>query len=203
MLREYAPDSAHIDLFYLPTLEGTKRYCFLAVDRATRRVFVAVYEHKDAASAADFLANCLAFFPFRIEKVLTDNGREFTLEGFRNRFGPAKTAHPFEALCQKEKIEHRRTRPCTPQTNGLAERMNGLTKENTPKKRRYDTSQERIADLRGWMWRFDFDRPNRQLGGRTPYQVVCDCRQKEPSRFLREPSSLLAYRTNRSQPHET
>lgn len=201
--KEYPPGFLHIDLFYLPKLEGTARYCFLAVDRATRLVFLEVYEHKDAASATDFLQKCLAFFPFRIEKLLTDNGREFTLEGFKNRYGPAKKAHPFDQLCQTEGIEHRRTKPYTPQTNGLAERMNGLTKENTTKKQAYASPQAMIEDLKGWMSRYDFFRKHRRLGGKTPYQAVCDWFEKEPDRFLREPSSLLAFHAYRSQPPET
>lgn len=200
IFKEYPPGFLHIDLFYLPKLGETARYCFLAVDRATRLVFLEVYEHKDAPSATDFLRKCLAFFPFRIEKVLTDNGREFTLEGFKNRYGPAKRAHPFDLLCQAEAIEHRRTKPYTPQTNGLAERMNGLTKENTTKKQIYAGPPAMIEDLKGWMSRYDFYRKHRRLGGKTPYQAVCDRFEKEPDRFLREPSSLLSYR---SQPPET
>ncbi|MBW3624987.1 MAG: IS481 family transposase [Armatimonadetes bacterium] len=201
--KEYPPGFLHIDCFYLPQLEGKKRYCFLAVDRATRLIFLEVYEHKDAKSATDFLKKCLNFFPFVIEKILTDNGREFTLEGFRNRYGPAKKAHPFDLLCQEQGIEHRRTKPYTPQTNGLAERMNGLTKENTTKKNAYAGPQEMIEDLKGWMVRYDFYRPHRQLGRKTPYEAVCEWHKKEPQRFLREPSSLLAYRSYRSQPPET
>jgi hypothetical protein len=83
--KEYPPGYLHIDHFSLPQLEGVKRYCFLAVDRATRLMYLEVYAHKDAASATDFLGKCLAFFPFTITHILTDNGREFTLEGFRNR----------------------------------------------------------------------------------------------------------------------
>jgi hypothetical protein len=79
----------------------------------------------------------------------------------------------------------------------------GLTKENTTKKQTYATSQEMIDDLKGWMVRYDFYRPHRQLGRKTPYEAVCDWHKKEPDRFLKEPSSLLAYHTDRSQPPET
>ena len=56
-----------------------------------------------------------------------------------------------------------------------------------------------IDDLKGWMVRYDFYRPHRQLGRKTPYEAVCDWHKKERDRFLKEPSSLLAYRTGRSQ----
>jgi transposase-like protein len=201
VFKEYPPGFLHLDCFYLPQLEGIKRYCFLAVDRATRLMFLEVYEHKDKAAATDFLSKCLEFFPFTIEKILTDNGREFTTEGFKNRWGTKiNTTHPFGQLCLEREIEHRRTKPYTPKTNGLAERLNGLTKENTTKKHRYADPKEMITDLKRWMIRYDFFRRHRRLEGKTPYQAVCDWYLKEPQRFLREPSSLLNYR---SQPFET
>jgi hypothetical protein len=54
----------------------------------------------------------------------------------------------------------------------------GLTKENTTKKQTYATSQEMIDDLKGWMVRYDFYRPHRQLGRKTPYEADCDSRIK-------------------------
>jgi len=75
-------------------------------------------------AATDFLKKWLAFFPFKISKILiskilTDNGREFTLKQFRNRWG-SKSEHDFARLCQQECIEHRTTQPYRPKTNGYA-----------------------------------------------------------------------------------
>jgi transposase InsO family protein len=198
--KEYGPGYLHIDCFYLPQVEGTKRYCFVAVDRATRLALLAIYEYKDKEAATAFLGQCLKFYPFRIEKVLTDNGREFTLQGFKNRYGTAKSQHTFDVLCQQEDIEHRLTRPYTPKTNGLVERMNGLIKENTTKKHRYQTAEEMIADLQRWMVQFNFCRINRRIGRRTPYQAACLWYQKQPDIYKKKPESLLAYR---SQGRET
>ncbi len=88
-----------------------------APDRATRLVFLWVYEHKNKQAATDFLRRCVEFYPFKIQKILTDNGREFTLNGFSNRWGTkTNTVHPFEQLCREHEIEHRKTRPYTPKT---------------------------------------------------------------------------------------
>ena len=89
---EYGPGYLHIDCFYLPKLEEQKHYCFVAIDRATRLVYLWVYEHKNKEAATDFLVRCLEFYPFKIEKILTDNGREFTLATFKNRWGSTTTA---------------------------------------------------------------------------------------------------------------
>ncbi len=40
--KDYGPGFVHIDCFYLPKLEGKKRYCFVAIDRATRLSFLFV-----------------------------------------------------------------------------------------------------------------------------------------------------------------
>jgi transposase len=141
-------------------IEGKKRYCFVAIDRATRLSLLAVYDSKTKKAATDFLTQCLVFFPFRISKVLTDNGREFTLKGFKNRWGTTvKDNHDFEKLCRQQEIEHRTTLPYTPKTNGMVERMNGLTKENTVKKKRYVTVREMLVDLHGWFVRYTPIRP--------------------------------------------
>ena len=198
--KDYGPGFLHIDCFYLPKLDGQKHYCFVAIDRATRLVFLHVYEAKDKEAATDFLKRCLAFFPFKVEKILTDNGREFTLQGFKNRYGPAKGVHPFDAICQERKIEHRLTRPYTPKTNGMVERTNGLIKEGTTKKNRYQNPQQMKDDLHFWFVLHNFHRKNRRIGKITPYEAVCNWHQKQPEIFLREPISLLDYR---SQPTGT
>lgn len=202
--KEYGPGFVHMDCFRLPALGGVKRYCFVAIDRATRLSHLAAYEQKDAASAVAFFKECLAFFPFRVKKLLTDNGREFTLKGFRNRWGSrVNTRHALDALCEALGIEHRTTRPYTPKTNGMVERMNGLTKEATVKAHRYGDAREMIADLGGWLVRYNFCRKHRRLAGRTPYEEALRWHAKDPSLFIRDPTGLLAYRTACSQPCET
>ena len=227
--KDYGPGFLHIDCFYLPKLEGKKRYCFVAIDRATRLSLLAtrlsllatrlsllatrlsllatrlsllaVSEHKGKEAATDFLRQCLAFFPFQISKILTDNGREFTLKGFKNRYGTkVKAAHDFERVCQEQDIEHRTTLPYTPKTNGMVERMNGLTKENTTKRNRYMTVQdmtvqEMLDDLHGWFVRYNFCRKNRRIGGKTPYEAVLVWHTKQPELFIKEPTALLAFRS--------
>jgi len=197
--KEYGPGYLHIDFFHLPKLDNVKRYCFVAVDRATRLVYLAAYEQKSKETATEFLRKCLDFYPFRIEKILTDNGREFTLEGFKNRWGVVKDKtkddHPFGQLCLAEGIEHRRTRPYTPKTNGMVERMNGLIKENTTKKHSYQTTEEMLASLKAWFVRYNFCRKNRQIGRITPYEAALRWYDKEPGRFIRKPAELLLYRS--------
>lgn len=192
--KDYEPGYLHIDCFYLPRIDGRRRYCFVAVDRATRLVFLHVYEHKDKESAVDFLGRCLSFYPFIIKKILTDNGREFTLDGFRNRYGTkTKDIHPFDDICDALGIEHRRTRPYTPKTNGLVERTNRLIKDDTVKSHIYSDAGEMMADLYRWFIQYNFWRKHRRIGRKTPYEKVLEWYECSPSIFIKEPTHLLRY----------
>lgn len=191
VFKAYDPGFLHIDCFYLPKLEGTKHYCFVAIDRATRLAYLAVYEHKDKVSATDFLKQCQEYFPFRLHTILTDNGREFTLAGFKNRYGTKVTkSHSFEGLCQSLGIEQRTTKPYTPKTNGLVERMNGLTKENTTKLHRYETVDQMKRDLDEWLVRYNFFRPHGRLGRKTPYEAALEWYGKRPDLFTQKPTEF-------------
>lgn len=79
----YELEFIHIDLKYLRLLAGEKRsrYLFVAIDRATRWVFLQVRRSKMARDARAFLRAMVTACPVRVRKVLTDNGKEFT-----NRF---------------------------------------------------------------------------------------------------------------------
>ena len=68
----------HIDLKHLPALQRRKSYAFVAIDRATRYVFVEIHPRRDAETAAGFLKRFLGPLPARVHTILTDNGTEFT-----------------------------------------------------------------------------------------------------------------------------
>ncbi|ANQ41847.1 integrase [Gluconobacter oxydans] len=111
---EYDLGYVHIDVKHLPKLrtadgEVRKRSLYVAIDRCSRFVHLAVY---DAANAVAFLAAARNAFPFRITHVLTDRGSCFT-------------ADDFERACAELKVIRRTTKPYTPQTNGMVERFNG------------------------------------------------------------------------------
>jgi transposase InsO family protein len=115
--KEYELGFVHLDVKHLPKLrtadgELRKRFLFVAIDRRSRSVHLAVKDDETEASARAFLAEAVRAFPFRVTRVLTDRGSCFTAEGF-------------EQLCRKLGVEHRKTRPYTPRTNGMVERFNG------------------------------------------------------------------------------
>ena len=92
--------------------ECRKRYLFVAIDRRSRSVHLAVKDDETEASAKAFLKETLQVFPFHVTHLLTDRGCCFTADGF-------------DKACRDLGIEHRKTKPYTPRTNGMVERFNG------------------------------------------------------------------------------
>jgi len=119
--KAYEPGYIHIDVKYLPRManETSRGYLFVAIDRATRRVFIAIYRNKTAANARRFLRDLERACPIRIRTILTDNGKEFTDRLFGLRKRAATGQHEFDTLCSALGIEHRLTPPRSPQTNGM------------------------------------------------------------------------------------
>ena len=78
--KSYVPGFVHMDVKYLPQMqdEVKRRYLFVAIDRATRWVFVQIKANKTAASAKAFRNALHKACPIQITKLLTDNGKEFT-----------------------------------------------------------------------------------------------------------------------------
>lgn len=74
----------------------------------------------------------LAFFPFEITRVLTDNGPGFTNRLIKSKKGNlCEKPSKLDEVCEKNNIEHRLTKPNTPKTNGRIERANGTIKNST------------------------------------------------------------------------
>ncbi len=115
--KDYEVGFVHMDVKHLPKLQDRhgltrKRYLYVAIDRASRFVHLAVKNDETTASAVAFLEAALAALPFQVTHVLTDRGSCFT-------------ADAFEDACRLHGVEHRKTRPYTPRTNGMVERFNG------------------------------------------------------------------------------
>ncbi|SFA95496.1 Integrase core domain-containing protein [Poseidonocella pacifica] len=110
-LKSYEPGYIHIDVKYLPQMadETSRRYLFVAIDRATRWVFIRVFNAKTAANARRFLRDLGRVCPLPIRTIPTDNGKEFTDRLFGLRKRAATGAHEFDKLCAALDIDHRLT----------------------------------------------------------------------------------------------
>jgi transposase InsO family protein len=127
--KEYASGFIHIDIKYLPKMpdETSRRYLFVAIDRASRSVFQHIYEDQSEEISLDFHKRLQAACPIHIRTILTDNGAQFT-DRFTSR-RPSGT-HAFDQTSAR--IDHL-ILPRHPQTNGMVERMNGRISELLPR----------------------------------------------------------------------
>ena len=172
----------HIDLKHLPALERRKSYAFVAIDRATRYVYLEIHPKRDAETAAGFLKRFLDHFPHPVHTILTDNGSEFTDRFAVDMKDKPKDRpsgkHPFDCVCAQRKIDHRLTKPYKPQTNGLVERFNRRIVEaigRQPKRgiahRLFASHADRDAFLNGFV--YDYNRTRLKcLGYLAPLQAL-------------------------------
>jgi transposase InsO family protein len=161
--KEYDLGFIHIDIKHLPKLqtangERRKRYLYVAIDRCSRSVHLAVKDNETEQSAIAFLREAAAAFPFRLTHVLTDNGSCFT---------PA-----FAKVCAELGADYRHTKPYTPQTNGMVERFNGRVGSEVLGITIY-SHQDLEQLLRGFNAAYNARR-QRVLNSKTPNQVVAE-----------------------------
>jgi transposase-like protein len=170
--KDYEIGYIHIDIKYLPKIEGNLReYLYVAIDRATRLVYVEILPDKTADSANIFLENVIEFFPFEIKKILTDNGKEFT-DRFSNKDKKPTGNHIFDKTCNKNEIEHRLTEPYTPKTNGMVERMNGKVTENVLDKIRFKDKDELKQSIMKYIYNYNYHIKHSGINRKTPMESL-------------------------------
>ena len=166
--------------------ETTRRYLFVAIDRATRWVFVRIMPAKTAANARRFLRDLHRACPIRIAKILTDNGKEFTDRLFASRARAPSGTHEFDQLCAELGIEHRLTPPKSPQTNGMVERFNGRISD-VLKTNRFDNALDLEQTLMRYVHLYNTQLPQSALRSRTPMQAMKDWQKSHPHLFVKTP----------------
>jgi len=146
-------------LFQISAIDSFSRLGFARiVDRALGRHAVAFLEQV----AADFERRGV-----RVEKVLTDNGFQFTMRYAYHR----DYLSGFDKACRRLGIRHQLTRPYRPQTNGKVERFHRTANEELYNKRTFQTNGDRTQALSEWILIYNTERPHLGLIGITPEQA--------------------------------
>jgi transposase InsO family protein len=135
-------------------------YVHVAIDDATRLVYVEVLADEKAVTAVGFLRRAVAHFAafgIKVERLMTDNGNAYR-----------SAIHAL--ACKTLGIKHLRTRPYRPRTNGKAERFIRTMLGGWAYGAIYRDSNERRRALAGWLDYYNRRRPHRSLGRQAPIE---------------------------------
>lgn len=169
--RKYGIGYLHIDLLYAPKIDGERRYIYTAIDRVAKIAFIILGKRKNKETGTRFLKAALAFFPYQINYILTDNGFEFSYKALP-KHRKTKRIHPFDKVCQEHKIKHRTIKFKHPWTNGMAERFNRTLKDQILKKYLFSSIFEMNNKLIEFVNRYNFEKRLKSLNYKTPFQYL-------------------------------
>lgn len=179
--------------FYVGTLKGVGRvYLHTVVDTFGSYAFGFLHTSKQPEAAVAVLHNdVLPFYAelgISVEKVLTDNGREFC----------GTDSHPYELYLQLNEIKHKRTKVAHPQTNGFVERFHRTVLDKFFRLVFRTTFYESVAALQGdldaWLIEYNTQRPHQgyRNRGKRPMDVIHAYRQQlsvSPAAVLNQPEA--------------
>ena len=180
----YYPEMTHpgekvqIDVKYVPKkclskeLQelGERYYQYTAIDEYTRLRYIWFTNAHDSYASTEFLERLVKKFPFKIEKVQTDNGFEFTNRLSWQAFMKEKKTM-FEKKLEELGIEYKVIKPHTPKQNGKVERSHRKDQERFY----YDKVFCSLEDLknRAKYWIREYNSfPMRPLGWLSPKQKL-------------------------------
>lgn len=133
-------------------------FVHVCIDDFTRLAYVEVLEDEKGPTTVGFLRRAVAWFRelgVAVERVMSDNGTNYR-------------SHAFRAALVQLRLEHTRTKPYTPRTNGKAERFIQTMLREWAYARPYTSSARRRLALAPWLRRYNERRPHGGIGGTPP-----------------------------------
>jgi transposase InsO family protein len=138
-------------------------YCHSIVDDCSRLAYSELHDDERADTVTAFTERALGWFlehGIVAERLMTDNAFAYT----RNK--------RLRALLHARAIDHLRTRPYTPRTNGKVERYQQTLQREWAYALQYASSAARRASLPHWVRHYNERRTHSALGNRTPLTRV-------------------------------
>ena len=135
-------------------------YLHTAIDGHSRLAYTEILADERKDTAAAFWTRANAWFSgngITVRKVLTDNGSCYRSHAFSDALGG---------------IEHRRTRPYRPQTNGKVERFHRTLADEWAYARLYTSDDERRHEFQRWLHTYNHHRGHTALAGQPPASRV-------------------------------
>ncbi|OCB32044.1 transposase, partial [Mycobacterium malmoense] len=138
--------------------DGRRGYHYLhtAIDAHSRLAYSELLVDERKETAAAFWSRANAWFiqcGITVRKVLTDNGSCYRSRTFSEALGD---------------IEHRKTRPYRPQTNGKVERFHRTLADEWAYARLYINDTQRCQEFPRWLHTYNHHRGHTALGGQPP-----------------------------------
>ena len=133
-------------------------FVHVCIDDASRVAFSQILPDEKKASAVAFLKAAVAYYAslgVRVARVMTDNGSCYK-------------AFDFRGACRDLGLNHIRTKPYTPKTNGKAERFIQTALREWAYAQAYPTSDRRAEELPIWLHRYNWHRPHGSLKSKPP-----------------------------------
>ena len=184
--KQYTIGYFHIDIAEVRTAEG-KLYLYVAIDRTSKFAYAELHKNQSKIIAAEFLRTLIKAVPYKIHKVLTDNGIQFTNhDQHKNAF-----THIFKRVCNENNIDHRKTKVKHPWTNGQVERMNRTLKEATVNTFHYASHDELKQHLHAYLMAYNFAKRLKAVKGNTPWQFILNQWTTNPEYFIINPNHFL------------
>lgn len=146
--------------------DGKHLYQWTAIDECTRLRFVYAFEEHTPENTVKFLKMLTTVFPFRIRRIQTDNGTEFTY-----KFISDTEKSPMDQLLEAWGIEHILIPPRTPWHNGKVERSHRNDQRYFYDWEKFHSVEELNKKLKDHLvW--SNNKPMRTLGGKSPLTLL-------------------------------
>lgn len=129
-------------------------YLHTVIDDHSRVAYVEMHADERSETAIGVLRRAAAWFADQgvvVERVISDNGACYR-------------SHAWRDACGDLNIQHKRTRPYRPQTNGKIERFHRTLADGWAYARFYGSETERRAALPGWIHFYNHHRHHSAIG---------------------------------------
>lgn len=133
-------------------------YLHTVIDDHSRVAYAEIHTDERTTTAIGVLRRAVAWFDdlgVTVERVLSDNGSCYR-------------SHAWREACADLQINHKRTRPYRPQTNGKIERFHRTLADGWAYARHYTSTQQRDDALPDWLHFYNHHRAHSALGGQPP-----------------------------------
>ena len=141
------------------------RVIYTIIDDATRWVYAWTYTTANAESTLDFIKRVQLYVPFSIQKIRTDQGKEFSARVVRQYLADSG-------------IEHRLNTPYCPEENGKIERFHRTLSEKCVVGMYPGDSLDVLQyKLTLFLYYYNYQKRHRGLGmeGMTPMKKLAAC----------------------------